>query len=553
MDLNINILKPNNYIICLDSFVWGYFYPSKNDANKVRCFKCSDELSKYTKTLSRHLQTHDIFKPESVQNPLTKQPKLQSFPGTTISEECLGKEMLLVEKNRIDNLLTMAIASSTTPHIFVENKYLRMALKLLNPSYRIISRNQVSKNISSLYSSLVSKMQIEIERLSSFSLCIDFWSKNTIGFLGITLNFLNGHKMDSILLILKQVDFPHTSKVVLDETNDALNSWKINGLEDERITYILTDNGSNMVKAYNKIEGLFRTSHEPIVETTDINFIDESNSEFEDDDSSDDADNSIDTQLVYQKRLPCVAHSINNTIKTSIEGSIRNHISECYELTILLKKIKTIIKKIQYSGRCMDYLRSNKVYTYLPPQTRWIYQLEMVNLIQKYNEHYKHCCESILGIDYLVLSEIEKIAVIKDVLELFNVFIRKIEADKTVSISLVLPQLLKIKTILKKKADNDILDVWVKNLLKDIDYRFKFALDSNSDSFQIIYALATFLDPRYHFIMKKKEAKHLYSKVMAFLEEIYAMPVEQVKDLNDSYGELSDDEQEISSFDEIKR
>ena len=249
-----------------------------------------------------------------------------------------------------------------------------------------MSRNQPSQNISQFYGKLVSEMQKKIDSLSHFSLCIDFWSKNTTGFLGITLNFLNGKKMNSMLLTLKQVDFPHTCQVVLLETNNALECWKIQGVEDPRITYILTDNGSNMVKAYSEIGGLLANPNDP---SQPANYIDSDTFEFDEFDSDDECDSDgDDLQNMYPKRLPCVAHCINDTIKTSIQGSVRAKIDRCSEMVNLLTKVKGIMNKIQYSGLCADYMRKENVYTYLPPQTRWIYQFKLVSLIDTVANRY---------------------------------------------------------------------------------------------------------------------------------------------------------------------
>ena len=124
-----------------------------------------------------------------------------------------------------------------------------------------------------------------------FHCALTFGQKNAIGFLGKNLNFLNDEKMDSMLLALKQVDFPHTSQVVLSETNDALKCWKIQELDDPRITYILTDNGSNMVKAYAELNGLLSDSSQSgndNIDSDPFDFVEDievdSNDERDDDD-----------------------------------------------------------------------------------------------------------------------------------------------------------------------------------------------------------------------------------------------------------------------------
>lgn len=119
--------------------------------------------------------TQNIPPQKNPQEPSQKQAKLETMAGTVFVENSTHEPIPLPLKKRIDSFFTMAIASSTTSHVFVENNYFRKALKLLNPGYKPMSRNQSSQNISQLYAKLVAEMQKKIDSLSHFSLCIDFW------------------------------------------------------------------------------------------------------------------------------------------------------------------------------------------------------------------------------------------------------------------------------------------------------------------------------------------------------------------------------------------
>ena len=55
--------------------------------------------------------------------------------------------------------------------------------------------------------------------------------------------------------------------MVLEKTNAALNFWGISGVNDPRITFILTDNGSNMIKAYSEAKGQVFDSNESMLQT----------------------------------------------------------------------------------------------------------------------------------------------------------------------------------------------------------------------------------------------------------------------------------------------
>lgn len=150
-------------------------YESPEYEDKVLCLKCDLDLAKSTTTISRHLESlHKILRPSSKnEQPDPKQMKLEKFSTSSAEKETI--QLSAQEKKSIDYYLTMAIASSSAPNTFIQNKYLREGLHMLNNSYKPLSRNQVSSNIDALYSNLISKIQLQIDGLKHFSLCIDFW------------------------------------------------------------------------------------------------------------------------------------------------------------------------------------------------------------------------------------------------------------------------------------------------------------------------------------------------------------------------------------------
>lgn len=190
---------------------------------KVCCLKCGDHLTKSTSTIGRHLESHHKIKKPDETGSLNKQPKLHSL--LCVAEKNEKVHLMSGElKEKINGFMILAIASSSVPNSFIDNKYLREVLCLLNKTYRPISRNQISANISKLHGTLVESIQSEILDLKNFSLCIDFWPKKITGFLGITLNYVKNSQLKNLLITLEQVDFSHTSDVVLEKTNASLNT-----------------------------------------------------------------------------------------------------------------------------------------------------------------------------------------------------------------------------------------------------------------------------------------------------------------------------------------
>ena len=307
----------------LESWVWEHIYKThKPKSDKVACIKCDLPLVISTSTIASHLKrAHRIDKPKPKNTGQLIQPTLKDVTETRPKP---------FDKNYADKLLTFAIATSSTSNVFVENKYFRKFLSLLKPDYKPISRNQVSVQMNDMCLELVSNMKSVIQRIDGFSFCIDFWSKDTTGFLGITANYFSGDHLNVMCLCLEAVPFPHTANTVALKTDEILKQWGFTGIADPKVKFIVTDNGSNMRKAYQNYDTILLDEDIPI--------------QIEESDES--SDNEESKYLTFDKRMPCTAHGLNNTVKASIMGSKRNKIDPCEPMKDVLCKIKSILRKV---------------------------------------------------------------------------------------------------------------------------------------------------------------------------------------------------------------
>lgn len=145
-----------------------------------------------------------------------------------------------------------------------------------------------------------------------------------------------------------------------------------------------------------------------------------------------------------------------------------------------------------------DFLKSNGVYPFIPLQTRWVYQFQMLRHFIT-NKGILREAMDMLGMNFIDITELKLIEDAVIILEEFAVFIHTIEADKTVTISEVLLSLVSIRNKISKKihsTSNLTLKQWLKNILLDMEFRFEHVTDPQSPKFNVIYSLATFLDPR---------------------------------------------------------
>lgn len=316
-----------------ESYVWNYVYQKSDDDKKVFCIVCFNndkktELCMNTKTISRHLKDqHGI-----VSQPVVRQSEQTTLSGSTSID---FQKKATCDKWHLHNKLSLAIATSTASNIFVENVHFREFLKELNPFYKPPSRNQISENIKLQYEECLAWVKQKIEQAPFISLTVDFWSKDVTGYLGIAANILNAEtkEMESFCICLEPVPYPHTSEVCFFETNKALSQFGLNSVDNPKISFITTDNGSNMKKAYSKLKTM------PLPDNS-FQF------KFEAEVNEDDFLIPID----MSKRLQCIAHALNNSLKASVEGSKKFHIDPCETTKAMLVKVLHVCKKVFYKS-----------------------------------------------------------------------------------------------------------------------------------------------------------------------------------------------------------
>jgi len=91
--------------------------------------------------------------------------------------------------------------------------------------------------------------QLKDKLLNSENVCltIDIWSSRHMrGFLGITAHFIVGWTLHSQMLCCKRFKGKYTAENIRQHYEEILDQFGIS----EKINFVLTDNASNMIKAF---------------------------------------------------------------------------------------------------------------------------------------------------------------------------------------------------------------------------------------------------------------------------------------------------------------
>ena len=172
---------------------------------------------------------------------------------------------------------------------------------------------------------LKDKIMAYMSMARRINLCTDIWSKKgmTASFLGVTVHFFASEQRHNATIAVKRMPTRHTAENILAIFVDVLTDWGILG---EMVGNTITNNGSNMIKAFKDDQ----QSTDSEVAIDEENMEDLEAATDEDDDSSDDEDdsnskdrmvnedtedfdvNEIDHENAFAdyKRISCFAHSL---------------------------------------------------------------------------------------------------------------------------------------------------------------------------------------------------------------------------------------------------
>jgi hypothetical protein len=126
----------------------------------------------------------------------------------------------------------------------------------LNPRFSLPGRTRMTTDIIQLHQhgKKILKKMIH-SALSKKILTVDIWSKKglTSSYLGVTINFIGGDSvLRSAVLELTHFPSPHTGKAVGESIENTIKEWELG-----HIPIIITDSGSNMVKAFKEAKSSY--------------------------------------------------------------------------------------------------------------------------------------------------------------------------------------------------------------------------------------------------------------------------------------------------------
>ena len=169
------------------------------------------------------------------------------------------------QNKSVTRKLATFVAIANVPNSIVDNEEFRELLAELDDRYVVPGRTLIGTEMDRLLVDLKAKVLARMNQARKVAICVDIWSKKglTASFLGVTAHFFtpHDHKRNRVTLAVRRLASPHTADHVEATVEDILAEWEV---PKEKISAILTDNGSNMIKAFREwLDELQETNEDP--------------------------------------------------------------------------------------------------------------------------------------------------------------------------------------------------------------------------------------------------------------------------------------------------
>ena len=508
------------------SLVWDYFiYDSTS--NKSICQVSSEASSdteatssasicghringKFTTNLRSHLKSShsNCYKELVTKEELAKEEERRGKADKGLVGPVKQRKLTEVIQRKYEKTSTqwqdvtrkmaLFIASSNVPNSIVENAEFQLLIESLDPRYQMPGRARMAKEMDLLMADMKGRIKVYLDFAQKVSVCTDIWTKRgmTSSYLGVTTHFFSrhDHRRHCVTLAVRVFPHPHTAERVRNLLDEILKEWGI----DEKLYLVITDNGSNMVKAFQSdvLASIADSSEESMDEEEDV---DEAS---DDDDSADEAvegeedeESEFDIKELqhdiafaqFGKRLGCFAHSIQLVVQKFKDDTLKP----------LMKKVHALVKKVNKSSRATGILLSlcrKKLVSNVP--TRWSSTFLMLDRLIDVKGPLGMALEQ-LEWDNLAHSEWKTIESIHRLLKPFAQYTALTSAEESTTLPSVLPILMELQLHLREMVQVPEIALVATTLQSELKHRFRKYTDPGDECYEPLYVVATILDPRY--------------------------------------------------------
>ena len=413
------------------------------------------------------------------------QADLPTFLGSTSVGVKKWKPIDCGKQKELTDAVVSFVASDLQPLSVVESPAFRKLLEKAEPRYTMPSRKHLSsKLIPKCFEELYSKIVVWLQRAPRVCLTLDIWTNRQMrSYLGMTAHFIIDFSLKSVMLACRRFQGRHTGEEILLHFSELEQLFQITG----RVDNIVTDSGSNMLKAFRLLEISNEANDDS--DTIDID---------EEDDLQPveiDTDLCNELDMIKPHHYPCFAHTLQLVVKDGLE--------KADQVKRVLGKVSKLVNHVRHSTVASNLFEGHNRLQ-IANATRWNSQLTMLNsLLQVCNS------PAMQQLDFSGKLNVYEIGIVKDLIEILTPFkwaTDLTQGENKVTASIILPVICG-------------LDVQIGKLCEKFDSRLTRTLKSSFERRMFKYKneekfkLAAVLDPRWKMAWctenESEELKHI--------------------------------------------
>lgn len=364
-----------------------------------------------------------------------------------------------IRQEKLTSCLVDYIAQDLLPLSTVESGAFRKLMAVAEPCYTTPSRKHLSyKLLPEKAEEVMTAVKTEMESAEQVCVTIDIWSSRDMrSFLGVTAHYILDNTLHKAMLSCKRFRGAHTADRIYSVYQDIVAAYNLSG----RVWRIVTDNASNMIKAFSLpgMESLEADSEDGEGECSAV----ESPEHME---------------YLPVERVSCFAHTLQLVIKDGLK--------EAGQIRTVLAKASRFVSHCRRSTKATEILESCLKLS-AANATRWNSQLKMIRSLLRVPEN---VMQELDFNDKLSVPETKLLEELCEVLQPFEEATSAVEGDNIVTASMVIICVRGLKhqlTGLKEERGSRLLS----KLLSSLEQRLSPCEDME------IYRLASTLDPRF--------------------------------------------------------
>ena len=329
----------------------------------------------------------------------------------------------------ITRKLAIFVGSSSVANRIVENLEFQDLLSAMDNRYPVPGRSSIQKELDQIMIELKAKVSAYIESANAVSITCDIWSKRglTSSYLGVTAHFYSrtDNRRHTVTLAVRRLTTSHTASNIRSLLDDILVEWDI---LPNKISAVITDNGSNMIAAFKADIDHFVAGNE-----------DEEDEEMADSCTQDETEDYLDREIDHDvefsslNRVACFSHTLQLVVHKF------DDVDRFKEVT---KHTKALVRKVNTSTKATERLialAGKKLIKDCP--TRWSSTFLLINRLLEVREKLKVVLDE-QGWDDLAASEWRMLKNISILLHPFAKFTSLLSGDEFTTLSCVIPAIM---------------------------------------------------------------------------------------------------------------